>query len=512
MCGKSDEADPSIKIRDGTTTNTIPEGAAGYAEPNGNGDLLYGMHEGWAYYEACKYRQRNPGLYLADRNLNGRTALVTRQEPNQNRHGYECPEDKDYYPYWAWTPWKDVAVLVQNTDYCEFYQTESQNVKERWECVGADGKPIQPVTPLFEETCLQTTGNQWVKRDSWGIARPDCLLASYSRDNHLGNTVEGWASTYNWTLPDEGQEKCIKDDNCDCVLRLRYNISTSDTGSPHPGSGFITSANNSDASPIKNDQYSAQDGQEFQLAMDTTQFGRTFQDRSYVFHIKPRPSGVPPKARIFNLNVRGKRGNIVQTYPSTEYDFVPTDLKVFVGDYIHFQWTGCDTNPAGNAGEGTDQTDRSNMVQISDLGASVPATDEWLKDNDKLFEDDILRKRMAFLDQTNCKTKEELKNSNNPEQDVQNCFKLNAAKQYFDGGLIRMNVSSTFYYMSTRNNNFSNRGQKGTIQVTRVLPNGLIAVTAIGAGIFAASGAVGAGMMYAKTHPHSAVAQLFAKM
>lgn len=58
--------------------------------------------------------------------------------------------------------------------------------------------------------------------------------------------------------------------------------------------------------------------------------------RSHRFEIKERPSKLKDK-KITNLNVRGKRGNIVQVYPGVEYDFVPNKMETFVGAYVHFQ-------------------------------------------------------------------------------------------------------------------------------------------------------------------------------
>jgi len=50
--------------------------------------------------------------------------------------------------------------------------------------------------------------------------------------------------------------------------------------------------------------------------------------------------GVSDTENIYNWNMLGKRGNIVQTYPAVEYDFTPRNLKINSNDLIHIQWTG----------------------------------------------------------------------------------------------------------------------------------------------------------------------------
>jgi hypothetical protein len=141
--------------------------------------------------------------------------------------------------------------------------------------------------------------------------------------------------------------------------------------------------NGNDLSPVTNNP-TVDIGAGFEgvkLAVNTAQFGRTFQDRSHVFYIRSRPAAIPQNAKVYNLNVRGKRGNIVQTFPSVEYDFQPSRLSVLPNDFIHVQWTGSNTHnngdpagdgQAGDAGEGRDGTDRSNIAQLLDFSLNYP--------------------------------------------------------------------------------------------------------------------------------------------
>ena len=135
MCGE--------EVRDGVTTERIPDNEDDYntkVSPNpltGEDEevFLYGMHEDYQYYQDCKSRHRNKGLFTADQNMNNRnSARHTRQDNNGNQNGFECPEERDYYPYWHPTPWKDIAILVDDKDNCDYFQSESQNVKDKNYC------------------------------------------------------------------------------------------------------------------------------------------------------------------------------------------------------------------------------------------------------------------------------------------------------------------------------------------------------------------------------------------
>merc|ERR1719234_815492 len=155
MCGEN--------LRDGLEERTIPERNRDCRDDDCNTDIRYGMHEDYDYYMNCKNRQRNPGLFLADQELEGTSAKYTRQNPDGDRYGYECPEERDHYPYWLPTPWIDIAIMTRDLRRCQYYIDNSQNNNAKYYC-----KPPQkyldelkkreppnnlPRIPIFQDDC-----------------------------------------------------------------------------------------------------------------------------------------------------------------------------------------------------------------------------------------------------------------------------------------------------------------------------------------------------------------------
>lgn len=507
-------------VRDGVVTGKITED--NYEEKTtdpktGENVFKYGMHESLEFYQSCAKRQRNRGLFAADQNIpNNAKATRTRQKNNDQQHGFECQEERDYYPYWHPTPWRDIAVLTSNPGRCKYFKGHSQNVEGRFSC---------SVPEFNNQTSCESNSGEWVYTRAWNVGSPECVPNAFARDNHNGNIKTGYTNSFNFIMPSLDS---IQDQNPDgtanCVLRIRYNISTEDYYGYAPvdfGGAMIDSSFNGAKSPVRNDPYvyfgndTNGYGWPLRLALNTAQTGRTFQDRSHMFNIIRRPANIPPSQRIYNLNVRGKRGNIVQVYPAVEYDFVPNSLSINSGDLVHFQWTGCDTNPAGNDGEGTAKTDRSNIVQIKNQRANYPSQydEQNMFSASKAFEMAHLNQYDGKICKTDtetgcCKTLEQLGNNN--DQNVQNCAKLNDPNAaYFDGGLV--GLSTGFYsYISTRNNNFSNRSQKGSIEVKPLLPAWGIVLSAFGAIGFITAAVLAAAVYFAQTHPTSAIAGVLA--
>jgi hypothetical protein len=450
----------SDALRDGNTDNSVKyndEGESAMMKTDSGVGYMYGMHENYEYWYSCSKRQRNMGLFAGDRVINGMTSRYTRQNPTGNDYGYECPEERDYYPYWSPTPWRDIAIITDDTAQCDYFQSESQNVKAKGYCEGDPAKSS-------ENDCSSwKTVQPWTKSKAH-MKEPECLEAPWVKDNMLSNTQTGYPMMFNWTIPDEGFASC--------AVRVRYNVSMGDWDTWNG----MDSSLNGDKSPITTDPTKSN----VKCCSDDTTDGfcdcglflyagwapsTVFQDRSHRFQILPRPAGI--KNMIHNLNVRGKRGNIVQTYPAVEHDFVPNILHCRVGEWIHPQWTGSDNNRNNVAGEGTEQTDRSNIVQIETGKHNYPI--DW--QSQTLFKgtDAINAAYLGLVEKeaSACKTWAELlaiNNENEMEEDGKNCPKLNPpSARYHDVGLVPCPEEGVYYYMSTRENNFSNRSQKGAI-------------------------------------------------
>jgi len=465
----------TVALRNGGNTNT-PTEPNNYADTADTGDTTTGRHESKGFYYECKKRQRNKGLLTLDQKLNGNSAKYTRQNPNGNRNGLECPEERDYYPYWSPSPWIDVAYLTDDVErVCPIVEAGSQNMNTVMKCTGLVEQDQD--TYITEDECL-ANGGSWTAYTKSEPA-PECSQAPWSRTNHLGNGRDGQAQNYTWTLPmfDDiaGTTYGNTYQSKKCALRLRYNISTDDYDP--------WTANATDNYELFEQNPTVDVGttsrQGLQLAINTNQFGRTFQDRSHMFYVTKRPSSVSANTKIYNLNVRGKRGNIVQTFPSVEYDFIPNRLTMQSTDMYHLQWTGSNTHnngggggdgQAGDDGQGQGGTDRNNFVSLKTEGQSFPIP------LDKTEFDDI-----NIVKQSDCYTLNGVQVNNWEDcaitlatsgygRTVTDDYtgmsnQLNNAPASLIGGMLMKTSQGTYHYMSSRNNNFSNRGQKGWLVV-----------------------------------------------
>lgn len=411
---------------------------------------------------------------------------------------------------------------------CDMYRTESENVKSRWFCEPPFGMDMHDLKegqiPISKDKCeaweyeneetSEKSYGLWTESPSHGLPPPVCRRNIESRDNHHGNVAGGQWSGYNLTIPSfpapkKGEAPVATEQ---CVFRIRYNISTGDH--PHieedvAGTAELNAAQNgveeanyggiaermcidyNSSDPLiaeaahareyhlKNNPQVDMFGDildepniQLQLAVNTAQFGRTFEDRSHRVAFRKAPKN---KCNVIhNIEVRGKRGNIVQTYPGTEYDFSPNRVQCGVGSCVHFQWTGSNTNPNNNAGQGRQGSDRSNAVlmgtrqrdwkdergrqEVNGLwGSSYPAD----LSSDFLGMSDALKQKMAILE---------------PHFGGE-LSELDDAGVYFDSGLIPCKAESlgVYHYMSTRNNNFSNRSQKGKVVVSKYESMAMIA-------------------------------------
>jgi hypothetical protein len=145
------------------------------------------------------------------------------------------------------------------------------------------------------------------------------------------------------------------------------------------------------------------------------------------------------------------------------------------------------------------------------MSRNYPLNATELKHTNLLFPNEALRSRMATIDQLNCLDDAALAaaatKGTAEDQNPQNCKLLNAAPQRFSGALVKMNSVGSYAYMSTRNNNFSNRSQKGHITVKSSWKPWMTAVIVVGGVAVVGAGAAAGTIFYAKRHPLSRVAE-----
>jgi len=504
----------------------------------------------------CQNTERNGGLFNANQNLQNDDATSTRQNPNGNRSGLECPEERDNYPYWRPSEWVDLAYVTADTEKCAEIVQESQNVKDRYECrmpdaffaAGGTLPENNFVYPLAEEACLQITmtapdgviySAEYNTVPAHGVPPPACLQMETTRANHHGNTGGKTNYEYNWQVPNT-----IPPDS-QCAVRLRYNITTaeysaweapaslnagtdadanSQKNKPNPNNdpaelamweeygleradvqaSFNGNDDNSRQYVLENNPQPDAFGQDFgdgtirmQLAVNTAQFGRGFEDRSHMFVVNPPPANVPEGATIKLLTTRGKRGNIVQVYPATEYFYYPETMYMTEGDFVHIEHTGSNTNPNNNDGQGRQGTDRSNYVvqqtlpvgytteQYSnfekvmtfedggiDIGSAGASHPSYVKQPDGYFIPEALQKDVQDAESGTMGGMSELQLAQlatgmaNPHFNG-NMEELDDGSTSFNLEPVQMTVQGCWNYMGTRNNNFSNRAQKGKLCVSK---------------------------------------------
>jgi len=162
-------------------------------------------------------------------------------------------------------------------------------------------------------------------------------------------------------------------------------------------------------------------------------------------------------------------------------------MNVNQGDMIHFQFHGSDFNAKRNPNnaEGWQYSDRTNLVQTEDSNHQFPL--DWdTYDGETFFDSYAQAVEFALLDsEANLKEKgaqcEEFEaGDDNENNDPRNCGKLNYASARWsptantrgDGqtGLFAINHPRTKYsFVSTRNNNFSNRSNKWLVTVSGLM-------------------------------------------
>jgi len=318
----------------------------------------------------------------------------------------------------------------------------------------------------------------------WQIPSYSDLVTDHYCWNYTYKIYDSSSSTQDSTV----EAACVR-----MMLRIRYNESTMDYDPYQTNSTMDYNQQNGIISPIEENP-TVDVGvlaQGLRLAINTAQTGRTFQDTSHTFLVCNRPASASwVDSFVLNVGIRGKRGNIVQTFPAVEYDFEPKHIYFQPGQCLHFQWEGSNThnngNPGGDgqtgdAGEGRDGSDRSNIVEMFELSESYPLTYDKnvnffdyvtchhpLNPSVTVSSDDakLILGSAGFYKGIEYANHQLATYGSSAVLDV---LLDNVSGAFRQGLICCANAGTTeedFSFMSTRNNNFTNRSQKLKIIIT----------------------------------------------
>jgi hypothetical protein len=201
---------------------------------------------------------------------------------------------------------------------------------------------------------------------------------------------------------------------------------------------------------------------------------------------------IPRDAKVHHMGTMGRRGNIVQAYPSQEYRFSQASYFVNHNDYMLFQFHGSDHSPNRNPNnaEGQQNSDRHNMLEMNSANHNFGAEHVKFSQNEYTEEERFFSQKDAIMmallgqkqrlidgvwanvnDANQGKAKvrtyrciDEDAAAGNKDNHPLLCGKMNAAPQRFEY-MVQAKKVGTSKFVSTRNNNFSNRAQKTEITV-----------------------------------------------
>ncbi|KAI0983191.1 hypothetical protein GJ496_000017, partial [Pomphorhynchus laevis] len=327
-----------------------------------------GLHETEAYSRFCFTHERHPNIFIGDQRL-CTASICTRDNPNAIKYGNECAEERSYYPYWAPSPWIDIAIFKKNASQCSNLIKQSQNTNSRSFCafpskrIAEHYRQFFGTLPISPKRCTQskfsfnstmTFSGKWHKGSKHNKSSPKCLKM-HSRNSHY----------YDWRIPSLRQSKS----HTKCVIRIRYNVTVFEARNPnehtnrlkshHP----ITSVDDSEIvvfPELKNFKLRLQN-------IRASDINQVFEDRSHVFEVIQRPPQVDVNQSIYNVNFVGHRqpddeaSNLIN-----DIEFIPRVIHILNGTMVHMQWHECISNSECHC---------SNIMQLrnNDHQASVPA-------------------------------------------------------------------------------------------------------------------------------------------